>query len=42
MICVYAPSCTDFSTNGSGPVYPQSATVSETLNSEWELMLTHP
>ena len=42
MICVYAPDCTDFSTNGYGPVCPQSATVSETLNGEWELTLTHP
>ena len=42
MICVYSADCTDFSTNGYGPVCPQSATVTETLNGEWELTLTHP
>ena len=42
MICVYAPDCTDFSTNGLGPVSPQSATVTETLNGEYELTLVHP
>ena len=42
MICVYAPDCTDFSTNGYGPVSPSSCTVTETLNGEWELTLTHP
>ena len=39
MICVYASDCTDFSTNGLGPVSPQSATVTETLNGEYELTL---
>lgn len=42
MICVYAPDCTDFSNNGLGPVSPQSATVTETLNGEYELTLVHP
>lgn len=42
MICVYAPDCTDFSGNGIGPVAPMSCTVTETLNGEWELTLTHP
>ena len=42
MICVYTPDCTDFSTNGLGPVSPQSATVTETLNGEYELTLVHP
>lgn len=42
MICVYDPDCTDFSTNGLGPVSPQSATVTETLNGEYELTLVHP
>ena len=42
MICVYAPDCTDFSTNGLGPVSPQSATVTETLNGKYELTLVHP
>ncbi|MEA4899083.1 MAG: phage tail spike protein [Christensenellaceae bacterium] len=42
MICVYLPDCTDFSTNGLGPVSPSSCTVTETLNGEWELTLEHP
>ena len=37
MICVYAQDCTDFSTNGLGPVEPLSCTVTETLNGEYEL-----
>lgn len=42
MICVYPPDCTDFSSNGIGPVSPQSALVTESLNGEWELTLVHP
>jgi phage minor structural protein len=42
LICVYPPDCTDFSTNGLGPVSPSSCTVTETLNGEWELTLEHP
>jgi phage minor structural protein len=42
VICVYAPDCTDFSNNGLGPVSPQSASVTETLNGEYELTLVHP
>ena len=42
MICVYEPDCRDFSNNGLGTVLPQSATVTETLNGEWELKLEHP
>ena len=42
MICVYSATCTDFSGNGLGVVSPQSCTVTETLNGEWELTLTHP
>lgn len=42
MICVYAPDCTDFSTNGYGPVNPSTCSVTETLNGEWELTLEHP
>ena len=42
MICVYAPNCTDFSTNGLGAISPSSCTVTETLNGEWELTLEHP
>lgn len=42
MICVYPSGCTDFSNNGLGAVLPQSCTVTETLNGEWELTLVHP
>ena len=41
MICVYPADCTDFSSNGHGVVTPMSCTVTETLNSEWELTLVH-
>ena len=42
MICIYPADCSDFSSNGLGIVQPQSCTVTETLNSEWELTLEHP
>ena len=42
MICVYESTCTDFSNNGLGLVSPQSCSVTETLNGEWELTLVHP
>ena len=42
MICVYAPNETDFSMNGLGAVMPSSCAVTETLNGEWELEMTHP
>lgn len=42
MICVYSADCTDFSNNGLGAVSPLSCSVTETLNGEWELTLTHP
>ena len=42
MICIYPADCTDFSTNGAGTLLPQSCTVTETLNGEYELMLVHP
>lgn len=42
MICVYTANCTDFSNNGLGILSPQSCTVTETLNGEWELTLVHP
>ena len=42
MICIYPADCTDFSTNGSGTLLPQSCTVTETLNGEYELTLVHP
>ena len=42
LICVYPADCSDFSGNGLGVVRPQSCTVTETLNGEWELTLVHP
>ena len=42
MICVYPADCTDFSANGLGVLSPQTATVTETLNGEYELQLVHP
>lgn len=42
MICVYPADCEDFSNNGLGIVLPQSCSVTETLNGEWELTLIHP
>ena len=42
MICVYPADCRDFSNNGLGMIKPQSCTVTETLNGEWELALVHP
>ena len=41
MICIYPADCTDFSTNGAGTLLPQSCTVTETLNGEYELTLVH-
>ena len=42
MICVYPADCADFSTNGNGVLSPLTAQVTETLNGEYELQLTHP
>ena len=42
MLCIYPADCTDFSGNGLGVVSPQTCTVTETLNGEWELTLEHP
>ena len=42
MICVYPANCTDFSTNGNGALAPLTAIVTETLNGEYELELSHP
>lgn len=42
MICVYEKDCRDFSNNGLGCVIPESCTVTETLNGEYELTLVHP
>ena len=42
MICIFDALCTDFSTNGLGPLYPTSCTVYETLNGRWEIKMEHP
>lgn len=42
MICVYPADCTGFSTNGNGILSPLSATVTETLNGEYDLEPVHP
>lgn len=42
MICVYEADCSDFSGNGLGVLTPSDCSVTETLNGEWELTLTHP
>ena len=42
MICVYPADAIDFSTNGNGVLTPLTAQVTETLNGEYELQLTHP
>ena len=41
MICIYEHNCTDFATNGMGVLQPLTCEVTETLNGEWELELTH-
>ncbi len=42
MICIYDALCTDFSTNGIGPLSPASCMVYETLNGRWEIKMEHP
>lgn len=42
MICIYDADCKDFSNNGIGTLLPQSCSVSETLNGEYEVTLVHP
>ena len=42
MICVYPADATDFSNNGNGVLAPLSAQVTETLNGEYELQVSHP
>ena len=42
IICIFPPDSTDFSNNGSGPLSPTSAIVTETLNGAYELELVHP
>ncbi len=41
MICIYDYNCTDFATNGLGVLQPLTCEVTETLNGEWDLELTH-
>lgn len=41
-ICVYASNATDFSHNGLRILCPTSCTITETLNGEYSLELTHP
>ena len=42
MICVFPSDATDFASNGLCVLTPTACSVTETLNGEWELSLTHP
>ena len=42
MICVYPSDCTDFAGNGLCVLTPTACSVTENLNGEWELTMTHP
>lgn len=42
MICIFDASCTDFSTNGLGPLSPTGLTIYEALNGRWEIRMEHP
>lgn len=42
MISVYSPNATDFASNGLCVLTPSACSVTETLNGEWELEMTHP
>ena len=42
VICIYAANETDFTGNGLGVLNPSTCIVTETLNGEWELSMTHP
>lgn len=42
MICVYSADCTDFANNGLCVLTPTACAVTEMLNGEWELTMTHP
>lgn len=42
MICIFDKNAADFSGNGLGPLSPSKCEVTETLNGNWELTLTHP
>ena len=42
MISIYAADEKDFSSNGLCSLTPSSCQVSQTLNGDWELILTHP
>ncbi len=42
MVSIYPLNSTDFSANGQCVLSPSSCIVTETLNGDWELSLTHP
>lgn len=42
MICVFPTDATDFASNGLCVLTPTACSVTETLNGEWELSMTHP
>lgn len=42
MICVFPSDATDFASNGLCVLTPTACSVTETLNGEWELSMTHP
>ena len=42
MICVFLSDATDFASNGLCVLTPTACSVTETLNGEWELSMTHP
>ena len=42
MICVFPSDATDFAGNGLCVLTPTACSVTETLNGEWELSMTHP
>ncbi|MDD6050559.1 MAG: hypothetical protein PUC00_04730 [Clostridiales bacterium] len=42
MICVFPSNATDFASNGLCVLTPTACSVTETLNGEWELSMTHP
>lgn len=42
MISVYSPDAADFANNGLFVLTPSSCSITEALNGEWELEMTHP
>lgn len=42
MITIYEKDATDFTNNGLGALAPSACEVSETLNGQWEVTMTHP